>query len=71
MNLTPSKIRAIAPHVVDHLFLWRPTRAHPPLATLHELKTVYHLDDLFDMNEMLDLEEHITAKAMEKAGRPR
>lgn len=69
MSLTPSQIRAIAPNVANDLFLWRPTRCEPPLATRHELRTLYTLDDLFDMNELLDIEEHLASKALETARR--
>lgn len=70
MSLSASQVRAIAPNIHDELFLWRPTRSEPPLASRHELATVYHLDHLLDMNEMIDLEEHLAAKVADQAGRP-
>lgn len=70
MSLSPSQIRTVAPNVAKNLYLWRPTRADPPLATIHELRTIYSIDDLADFHEVMDLEEHLQAKAMEEASRP-
>jgi len=70
VSLTVSQIRAIAPNVAADLFLWRPTRSEPPLASRHDLRTIYNIDDLFDMHEVLDLEDHLAAKAAEDAKRP-
>jgi hypothetical protein len=69
VSLSPSQIRTVAPNVAQHLYLWRPTRADPPLASIHQLRTIYNIDDLADFHEMMDLEEHLQAKAMEDVGR--